>query len=201
MKVIKLLSREMQLAVSKLQSAELTAILEVQSAVLREVQTYMAEKGVLQLLPVMISPFTDPLNHSTMDGEISYYDEKLQITKSMILHKQLSLIGKRDSVYIVSPNVRLETMEKAATGRHLIEFSQVDFELKGKSAREAMCFTEELFVRIFSKVKGECKEALELLGRDLKMPHAPFPVHDSRDLERALGADWEKIISERSADP
>ncbi|MFH0971983.1 MAG: amino acid--tRNA ligase-related protein, partial [Candidatus Micrarchaeota archaeon] len=132
-----MIGREVQMAVGKLKSEKLASALRIQSVVLQEVHRFMQKRGVLQLLPVMISPITDPLNHSVMDGEISYYDDKLQLTKSMILHKQLSLIGSSNAIYIISPNVRLETMDKGSTGRHLLEFTQVDFEIKGSTAKQA----------------------------------------------------------------
>ena len=196
-----MLGKEMQMVVDKLESKKLTAILRVQSCVLKEVCDFMHEKKVLQLLPVMISPITDPLNHSVMDGEITYYEDKLQLTKSMILHKQLSLLGDRSAIYIVSPNIRLELKEKSATGRHLLEFSQVDYELKGKNASDIMAFTEELLFRIFTRVKKECSQELESLGREFRIPHFPMKVYDSKELEKMLGTEWEKLISEKSSEP
>ena len=192
---------QVQKAVTKLQSNRLTAILKVQSAMMQEVHDYMHEKGLLQLMPVMISPITDPLNHSVLEGEISYYGDKLQLTKSMILHKQLSLLGDREGVYIVSPNVRLEPMERGATGRHLLEFTQVDFELKGKKAADVMEFMEALYARIFAKVKKECAQELAFLGRTLKTPHFPMKKFDSAELKRTLGSDWEKMVSKTAGDP
>ncbi|HLC48593.1 MAG TPA: asparagine synthetase A [Candidatus Norongarragalinales archaeon] len=196
-----MIGREMQIVVEKLQSAKLTAILKVQSCVMQEVHDYMHEKGLLQLMPVIISPITDPLNHSVLEGEICYYDEKLQLTKSMILHKQLSLLGDREGIYIISPNVRLEPKERGATGRHLLEFTQVDFELKGKKAGDVMVFMEELYGRIFAKVRKECSAELELLGRSLKTPNFPLKKFDSAELKRTLGSDWEKVVSKTAVDP
>lgn len=196
-----MMEKEMQLAVTKLQSKKLTAILKVQSAALQEVHDYMHEKGLLQLLPVMISPITDPLSHSVLDGRISYYEEKLELTKSMILHKQLSLLGDREGIYIVSPNIRLEGKEKGATGRHLLEFTQVDFELKGRTSDQVMEFMEGLYARIFSRVKLDCTAELASLGRELKVPAFPLKKFDSADLKRMLGADWEKVVSKSSRDP
>ncbi len=196
-----MIGKEVQMAVEKLKSPELASALMIQSVVLREVHLFMHEKGVLQLLPVMISPITDPLNHSVMDGEISYYDSRLQLTKSMILHKQLSLVGKRDAVYVISPNVRLETMEKGATGRHLLEFTQVDYELKGKSAKDVIGLTEKLFVRIVGRVLEECGPELELFPRIPAIPHSPFKKYDSKELQGEYGDDWEGIISSISTEP
>ncbi|MFH1750854.1 MAG: asparagine synthetase A [Candidatus Micrarchaeota archaeon] len=192
---------EMQIAVSKLGSSKLTAILRVQSAVMQEVHDYMHENGMLQLMPVMISPITDPLNHSVLDGEISYYGEKLQLTKSMILHKQLSLLGARDGIYVVSPNVRLEKKERGSTGRHLLEFTQVDFELKGKKVADVMAFVERLLGRIYARVSKDCASDLSILGRSLKSPVFPLKVYDSIALKRMLGPDWEGSISKSASDP
>ncbi len=115
--------------IEKIKSQGLRDALAVQSSVLKSVSDFMGERGVLQMLPVVVSPITDPLAHTVVDASIDYYGQKLQLTKSMILHKQVALVSPHvDAVYIVSPNVRLETEDLKDSDRHLIEFTQVDIE-------------------------------------------------------------------------
>jgi asparaginyl-tRNA synthetase len=196
-----MLSPGMQIAVDKLQSKELAFALKAQSVVLSQVHEYMREKGVLQLLPVIVSPITDPLNHSVLDCELTYFGERMQLTKSMILHKQLSLIGSREAIYIISPNVRLETLEKGSTGRHLLEFTQVDFELAGKDSIYIMKFMEELLGRIIGRVREDCGPELEYFGRSLKTPKFPLKKYDSQTLQEKYGPDWEKTASALATEP
>ncbi len=196
-----MLTLEEKQAVRKLRSKKLASILKVQSTVLKEVQDFMHQKKVIQLLPVMLSPITDPLNHSVFDGEVECYGEKLQLTKSMILHKQLSLLGGMDAIYIISPNIRIEKEEKRETGRHLMEFSQIDFEFRGKTYLEIMRFTEELYSRIYVRVMRECSKELSFLGRRLRTPEFPLKIYDSKKLEQTFGKEWESKLSESIFEP
>jgi len=84
-------------------------IFRVQTEALRAMHDFLYQEGLIQLMPVILSPVTDPLNHSVGDASIMYNGQKLQLTKSMILHKQVA-ISTLDTrgIYIVSPNVRLE---------------------------------------------------------------------------------------------
>jgi len=83
---------------------------------LKEMQSFMIKRGFLQIMPVITSKFTDPLAPDPSSSVIftptfEYYSQKLMITQSMILHKQLSLLAT-DKIFTFSPNVRLERMEK-----------------------------------------------------------------------------------------
>jgi len=193
---------EIEDVVSHVSKPERRDVLAIQSAVLKATHDFMWRRGILQLMPVMLSAITDPLNHPVYDSSIEYGGQRLQMTKSMILHKQIAMIpdGVR-GIYIVSPNVRLEMESLRETGRHLFEFSQVDIELKGASATDFMKFAEELYVQVFSFVKKECVEELEHLGREIKVPSAPFKVFDSVAARSKYGDDFERILSETESAP
>lgn len=192
----------MQEALSHIRSGKHRHILRIQSAALKAIHDYMYEKGVLQAMPVILSPATDPLNHPHFDAKVVYYGQKLHLTKSMILHKQLSLLNDGiDKIYFMSPNVRLEKAELKETGRHLFEFTQVDIELKEKTKAEFMDLVDGMIVHIFRFVKEECSEDLEALGRKLRVPRLPLKVHESEDLRSRYGKDFERIASERAKDP
>ena len=192
----------MQKTILKLQDKRTHSILKVQSAILKAVADHMYEKGVTQLMPIMLSPITDTLNHDVDEAEIEYCGQKLKLTKSMILHKQLALMSEhRKSIFIVSPNIRLEREHCKDSGRHLFEFSQVDFEFKDKSKEEVMAFMEDLFAEIITKVKEDCKEELEYFGRDIKIPLKPFKVYESKKLKAEYGDDFEKIVSKMEKRP
>ncbi|MEW5996607.1 MAG: asparagine synthetase A [Candidatus Micrarchaeota archaeon] len=188
-------------AMEKLASPKLRAAVRIQTTLLSSLTNLMREEGMVQLLPVMVSPITDPLNHSVLEGSIRYGSTELQLTKSMILHKQLALASGLDGIFIVSPNVRLELPERGSTGRHLLEFSQLDFELRGRKMGEVMRFCERLLTHAFCEVRLHHKNELELFGRELRIPSTPFRAYDSRDLEREYGPGWERIISSSSKDP
>jgi asparaginyl-tRNA synthetase len=185
-----------------LSRAELPKVLQVQQGIIRAVHDFMFRKGLTQLMPLMLSPITDPLNHGVVDATIGYADRSWSLTKSMIFHKQLALLNPAlDSIYIVSPNVRLEFADRADTGRHLFEFTQVDFEFKGKDRFFVMEFVEELVNFIFGKLNKEIPDVLLDLRGELLPLYEKWPVYRTEKLEAALGPDYEHIKSEESTMP
>jgi len=181
---------------------EMKDILRIQSAVLKSLRDFMWKEGIVELMPVMLSPFTDPLAHGVYEGALDYEGQKLQLTKSMILHKQLSMM--RDDlkgIFIVSPNIRLEHGVRGKTGRHLIEFSQVDIELAGASHKDFMGFMEMLYTHVIGFAKAECADSLKRLGRKDSRISTPFKVLDRVELEQTYGDEWERIVSEKETQP
>ncbi|MBU0590609.1 asparagine synthetase A [Candidatus Micrarchaeota archaeon] len=192
----------MERTIKHITRPEMKEILHVQSAVLKSLHDFMWNENLVQLMPVILAPFTDPLAHTVSESAIEYSGQKLQLTKSMILHKQLSML--RDDIhgiYVISPNVRLERGELSSSGRHLFEFSQVDIELKGASHTDFMRFMERLYLHMFSFVRSECRDSLKSLGREIELPSVPFPVYDSTELETEFGAEWEHLISMQETQP
>ena len=92
--------------------------LKVTSFVLLFGTQFFHEHGFDQLMPVMLSPITDPLGPDPGSsvikvGEIEYLDQRLCLTQSMILHKQIAVKSGTDRLFILSPNVRLEHPRRA----------------------------------------------------------------------------------------
>ncbi|MBD1397228.1 hypothetical protein H9Q13_08635 [Pontibacter sp. JH31] len=185
-----------------LSRTSLPKVLQVQQGIIRATHDFMFKKGLTQLMPLMLSPITDPLNHGVVDASIGYADQRWSLTKSMIFHKQLALVNPElESLYIVSPNVRLEFSDRADTGRHLFEFTQVDFEFRGKDRFFVMEFMEELVNYIFARLNKEIPEILIELRGELMPQYEKWPVLRTEKLEAALGSDYEKLKSEEATEP
>lgn len=188
--------------VGHLSRAKLPKILRVQQGIVRATHEFMFKKGLTQLMPLMLSPITDPLNHGVVDATITYAEQRWSLTKSMIFHKQLALMNPElDSLYIVSPNVRLEFADRADTGRHLFEFTQIDFEFKGKDRFFVMEFMEELVNFVFRRLNEEVPELLLELRGELLPQFEKWAVYRTEKLEAALGPDYEKVKSEEATEP
>jgi asparaginyl-tRNA synthetase len=189
-------------AVTHIRSEKLTNILSVQSAALKAIHDYMYDHGVVQAMPIILSPETDPLNHPHFDASVTYYGQKLHMTKSMILHKQLSLLNDGvDKIYFMSPNVRLEEGHLKESGRHLFEFTQVDIELKSESKKDFIKFVDGLIAYVFRFVKRECSDELKALNRVLAAPKLPLRIYESEDLKIEYGEHFESIVSGKATDP
>jgi asparaginyl-tRNA synthetase len=192
----------MEEALSQLKSEKKKHILRIQSAALKSIHDYMYEHEVVQAMPIILSPETDPLNHKHFDATVEYYGQKLHLTKSMILHKQLSLLnGGVDKIYFMSPNVRLEEGKLRDSGRHLFEFTQVDIEFKEKTKEDFIKFVDGMIAQVYRSVLKDCSDDLKALGRKLTAPRLPLKVHESERLKEIYGEHFEQIVSDRAKDP
>lgn len=172
---------------------EMKPILRIQTVMLREMQSFMIKKDFLQIMPVITSKFTDPLAPDPSSSVLftptfEYYSQKLMITQSMLLHKQLSLLAA-EKIFTFSPNVRLEKKEKNETGKHAFEFTQMDFEIAYAKMKDVMNLVEDLVIHIIKTVKEECEAELEILRRDLEVPVKPFKVYKYSEVLEKFGSD------------
>jgi len=117
----------------------------------------------------------------------------------MILHKQVA-ISTLDTrgIYIVSPNVRLERGPHSE--KHLLEFSQLDIEVRDVSAKEFMSLIEDMMIFVITRVKSMCAEELDKLDSTLRVPRKPFRIHSSWSLLEEYGTQFESKISQLEED-
>ena len=191
---------QLEEVIKHLKRKELPLILKIQTTIIKAMEDFMISKGFVQLMPIITSKITDPLGPDPGSSvvafpKIRYYDMELVLTQSMILHKQLALLTGLEKIFIMSPNIRLENKLRKSTGKHLFEFTQMDFEIAYGSMKEVMSLTEDLVCEIISRVLKENREELELLGRKLEVPPKPFKVYTTHELKEKYGKDWEALAS------
>ena len=95
---------------------ERRAVLTLKSEIVRTAGQFLRERGFIEILPVLLSPITDPLRHETYDGQVDFYGTPYQLTKSMIFHKQMAL-RTLPKIFCFSPNVRMEPAERHGARR------------------------------------------------------------------------------------
>lgn len=161
---------------------------------------FLTGEGFTELLPVMLSAETDPLSHDVSDAKIPYRGSEYHLTKSMILHKQVAL-SHLDKVFIFSPNIRLETPEKKDSGKHLIEFTQLDLEAREFSREEILDLGEGLVSSSIKSVVEKHKSELSSLERELSIPKKPFERISFRDAEKEYGEEFEHKLSKDIEEP
>jgi asparaginyl-tRNA synthetase len=161
---------------------------------------FLQERGFVEIPPVIYSTATDPLNHPVYDTSFQYEGTTYSITKSMIFHKQI-LVQQFPRIYSFSPNVRLEMPEKSSTGRHLLEFTQLDLEVRDATREDVMDLGEDLFREIIKHVTESHNEDLISLGRILKVPAKPFMRIKYLEALNKYGEDFERILSEKAKEP
>ena len=186
----------------KIQKPGIKEILQVQQGIIRASHEFMYQNNLVQLMPLILSPITDPLNHSVVDASIHYAQQQWSLTKSMIFHKQLALMNPElDAIYIISPNVRLEMEDRKDTGRHLFEFTQVDFEFKNKKKEFVMDFMERLIRFIFDHLNAEIPEIIKKFRGDLLPVYSKLDLFRTEELEKKYGEHFEKEKSAESTAP
>ena len=171
--------------------------LTLASDVLWRTADFFHREGFVQLLPVVLGRSTDPLGPDPgssvlTTSAIDYLGQRFYLMNSMILHKQVAVreIGK---IWILSPNVRLERAERASSGKHLFEFTQVDFELPRASSADVRSLVE----RYFSFLGESLREHPAFRSLDIDPPsfRPPWHVYTTHELEAKYGPDWERAAS------
>jgi asparaginyl-tRNA synthetase len=140
-------------------------VLRIQHETLGAVREYLSGEGFLEMLPPVIGPVTDPGIRGSKQVDVDYYGHRYRLMTSAILYKQASLLAA-DRIFCIAPNVRLEPPETAGTGRHLVEFHQIDVELAHADRDQAMAVAEGLLRSVVDRVRERCSAELEAMGRD-----------------------------------
>ncbi len=174
--------------------------MRITDAVLGQSVLFFRASGFKQLLPIVLSTITDPLGPDPgssviKTGEVEYLGQRLVLTQSMILHKQLALKRGLDKIFILSPNVRLEHPKRKESGKHLFEFTQIDFEIAYASMHEVMHFVEDYLKALFSVLSQDHSDVLKKYGRSLPELPSHFPVFKLSDLQSEYGGQWEELKS------
>lgn len=193
------------------------AALRIQNTITRSARDYLGREGFLELIPPVIGPVTDPGVRGAKQLDVDFYGHRYKLMTSVILYKQASLLAF-DRIFYIAPNVRLEPLETATTGRHLAEFTQIDVEVAEASRGEVLDLLQELLRHVVRRVLAESAVDLAMLGRDperfaplLREPFERIRHRDAVERLRALShlqsthaeIDWvgEKLISEQTDRP
>jgi len=154
--------------------------------------------GFEWLLPVVFSKTTDPLwpdPGASIEKrvEVEIYGETVRTTLSMIVHKITACSLVYPKLFTLSPNVRIEKRERAVTGVHAYEFTQLDFEVRNASSREIRGWVEKLICGLIYELKKEERRRLERCS-SLEVPEAPFKIYDMAEIDSEEG--WERSFDE-----
>ena len=183
-----------------LNGEKLRVAMKINTLIRKRMAEVLRKRDFLEIPPVIFSSVTDPLNHPVYDPTFSYEGNQYSLTKSMIFHKQM-LVQSIPKIFTFSPNVRLETADKAKTGRHLLEFTQLDLEVLNASREDVMKIGEELVTETIKYIKEEASEDLSKLGRVLRTPTTPFKQFRFLDALEEYGPGFEQKLSEIEKDP
>ncbi len=182
---------------------------KIMTYTLKSLTNTFVNDGFQWLLPVALSQSTDPLwpdPGASIEKriEVDIYGKPVRTTASMIIHKLVASSTAYPKLFILSPNIRIEKAERAKTGKHIYEFTQLDFEARDASSKDVMALVENALITLVKDLKREMKSELTTLCRcdAIKVPKAPFKVYDRVELESKYGADgWEAGLAKEISEP
>lgn len=206
----------------KWQSETIFHVLKIRTTAINAMQEYLVNNGILNLERVSLSPVTDPLAHDIeYSPTLSYKGQPYKTTHSMIYSKFLACSNPYlKGVYIDSPNIRLELESPIGEqrGRYLIDFSQMDIEVRRdrfvsleeyfnevekvkkilkEDLDKALGFFEGLIIHTVKALKEKNEADLSALGVKLEVPTKPFPSFFLDDAKKkAAGGSVEKVLGE-----
>ncbi len=192
--------------IEKMGSEQKQAIMQIETMILSSMTRRLIESGFTWILPVMLAKATDPLwpdPGASIEKriEIEIYGHRVRAMQSMIIHKRVLASLGPEKFFSLSPNIRIEKRERAKTGRHLYEFTQLEIEMAEAKMEDIFRVFEDLVKSSIVEVKKQLHGNLKILGRDLRVPETPFKVYSRKKLEEEYGKNWETPIAERSINP
>jgi asparaginyl-tRNA synthetase len=182
---------------------------KIMTYTLKSLTSTFVDQGFQWLLPVALSQSTDPLwpdPGASIDKriEVDIYGKPVRTTASMIIHKLVAASTAYPKLFILSPNIRIEKAERATTGKHIYEFTQLDFEARDATSKNIITLVEDAICTLMKDLKLDMKGELTTLCRcdTLKAPKAPFKIYDRVELEAKYGADsWEAGLAKETTQP
>jgi len=185
-----------------------TCIGKIMTYTLKDLTDTYVNKGFHWLLPIALSQSTDPLWPDPSASiekriEVDIYGKPVRTTASMIFHKLVASSTAYPKLFILSPNIRIEKAERAKTGRHIYEFTQLDFEMANACTKDVFTLVEEAICTLVEDLIKNMTKELTILCRldSLKIPKAPFTITDRADLETTYGDDWETGLTQDITEP
>ncbi|HET6331141.1 MAG TPA: hypothetical protein VFF76_10175 [Holophagaceae bacterium] len=183
----------------KWESETLCHVLKVRSALVSGMQDFLLRQGLLNLERVQMSLVTDPLAHGVEHlPSIPYRESSYVATHSMIYAKFMACHNPHlKGVFVDSPNLRLELPSERQRSKYLLDFSQLDVEVRRERGvqldtylhqpetvetvlREdlaaALAFFEGMARSGFERVRDWAGPSLAALGVRLDLLEGPFPV-------------------------
>lgn len=189
-----------------LESKERSVALEVQTEIMGAMTERLLEKGFKWSLPVMLAKSTDPLWPDPAASiekrlEVEIYGQTVRTMQSMIIHKLVLASLGPEKFFILSPNIRIESRERAKTGWHLYEFTQLEVEMAYGKMEDVFRLLEDLIHASIVAIRDWTQRSRILAERDLRIPQTPFRIFRRAELEDQHGKSWEEAVSEKTIDP
>ena len=146
-------------------------IFKIQAKIVEGMEEYLRKNGFIQT-------FTPSLLGGTAEGgsdvfPVVYFERQAYLRQDPQLHRDLLIAAGFDKIFDTGPSWRAE---KSHTIRHMTEHRTIAPEIGFiKDECDTMRLEENMIVYALEKIKKDCKEELEKLGKKITIPKTPFP--------------------------
>ncbi|MBW6518071.1 MAG: aspartate--tRNA(Asn) ligase [ANME-2 cluster archaeon] len=145
------------------------AVFRIRHQTLSAVRNFLEQQGFLEInTPKVVATATEG---GTALFPITYFDSEAFLNQSPQLFKQIMMSGGMDRVFEIGPIFRAEEHD---TTRHLNEATSIDIEASFLDHEDVMQLLENLIVHVYESVAVKCATSLNILGKELVIPKAPF---------------------------
>jgi len=151
-----------------LRTQESQAIFRIQSQIIKAFRDFLISRNYIEIQPPVI------ISSASEGGaelfKIPYFEKHAFLAQSPQLYKQMCALAF-EKVFMVVPVFRAEKFDQPT---HLNELRQMDIEQAFADDEEVMKVLEECFVYILKEVERKCKNELNYLKQDIKIPRLPL---------------------------
>ncbi|WP_069807982.1 asparagine synthetase A [Vulcanisaeta thermophila] len=149
-------------------------VFRVQASIVNALREFLDSQGFTEVLAPIIGPVTDPGIRGAKQATVDFYGMEYKVMSSAILYKQY-MAASLGKIYFLSPNIRFEPNDSVFTGRHLVEFYQLDLEVYGATYDQVINLAEDMIIYVVKYVRDlHGKELEDKLNRQLPEFKKPF---------------------------
>lgn len=164
-----------------LRNEKIKAIFKVQNRVIYSFRKKMRDLGFIEFQAPSIVPVATEGGAEVF--HIDYFEYDAYLAQSPQLYKQI-LVGVFEKVFTVSHAYRAEP---SMTTRHLTEYISLDAEMGFiDSWQELLEICETVIRNIFSDIKKEAREELEMFGVKISLPKQKIPRLKLREAQEII---------------
>jgi len=178
------------------------AIFKVQSEITRAFREFFLNEGFTEFWPPEIIEAAPEGGAELF--KITYFDKEAYLAQSPELYKELATGTNLEKIFTIVPVWRAE---KHDTPKHLNEIRQMDIEAAFEDQFSIMKYMESAVKHIVNSVLENCKEEIELLNPELKVPEVKYvgyeeviEVLNSNGLKISFGEDFSPEVEKKLAE-
>lgn len=166
----------------------------VYSYTLEYMRRILQRKGFIELPTVIIGVASDPGLRGASKLSVELYGKVFELQSSMIMYKQL-YASIYNRIFYAARNIRLEPLENLYSGRHLLEFTQLDIESADYCKNDVIKLAEIVLYTTVKKLIQEHgdlftgKEVDRLEREIVKPPYPKLTYSEALDEVKTMGLD------------